>query len=41
MGEEDVGFNGWLDVWCASEELGELWSVENESMEDLYFEGVE
>ena len=39
--EEDAGFNGWLGVWCASDELGELWSVENELMEELYMEEVE
>jgi len=29
-----LSFSGWLDVWCASDEPGELWSVGNELMEE-------
>jgi hypothetical protein len=41
IGEGNAGFSGWLDVWCASNELSELWSVEYESMEEPYIKAVE
>ena len=41
IGEDNASLNGWLDIWCASDELGELWSVEYELMEEHYMYDVQ
>ena len=30
-----------LKLWCATDEMGKLWSVEYELMEEVYLQGVE